>query len=459
MAKKRIVTSVLAIVLIMGLLAGCVQSGPGASGSTAQANNAAEDKADTGAAADQPADSKAEIDTSKVNTDIKGDLTFWAWGDYEQNGAVDFNKYYPNVKINWVMVPNFEEKLQATVASGSELPDVVFMEIGRRASEMAMDLWENLEEAPYSFDRSQVVDWAIPLMENQRKEIVSVQWDMCQCGLLYRRDLAKQYFGIEEPADMEKMFPDWDTVIAKGKEVSDKSGGKVKLFAGSDDVFQAMSSKVTEPLVVDKKITFRDSYLEVFTAIEKMVKDNALGMDVQFSPSWNTSFSNGSAIFWPCPTWFIPWTLKPNDKNGNDMYGLMNMPGGSSSWGGTAGAIPKAKPDDKKKLAWTWISWLALSNEGAKSFSRVNGVPTCYKPAAETPGFYGNSDPYFKGQNTIQKYLDMENIIIPPMTDYDQTIENSALSSLRALDQGQSAQQAFDVLMTELKTKAPDLKE
>lgn len=406
---------------------------------------------------DRPIDPAAEIDESKIRTDVSGKLTIWTWGTYDTGGAVDFYQYFPNVDIDVVMVPNFEEKLQATVASGGELPDIVFMEIGRRAQEMQMDLWENLEEPPYNFNRDDLVDWAIPLMENERGEIVCVQWDMAQCGLLYRRDLAEEYFGVSEPEDMEKMFPDWESVMAAGPKLAEDSDGKVKLFAGSDDIFQAMAAQITEPLVKDGKPNFEESYKEIFANIERMTQDNVVGMDTEFSPSWNTSFTNGSTIFWPCPTWLIPWNLKPNDKEGNNMYGLMNMPGGATSWGGTAGAIPKDKPEEQKKLAWEWIHWLTCTEEGAKSFSRVNGVPTLYKPALSS-GIYSSPDnEYFNGQDTIQKFLSMDDVIIPPMTVYDERVENSALSGLRVIDQGGSADDAYQVLIDEFKIKAPEL--
>ena len=85
-----------------------------------------------------------------VNTDLQGEITVWSWGNYEKDGAADFNKFYPNINVTFVMVPgsDYLKKLQIAVASGGELPDVVQLEKTPRGKEFTLDAWERLD-APH----------------------------------------------------------------------------------------------------------------------------------------------------------------------------------------------------------------------------------------------------------------------------------------------------------------------
>lgn len=447
--KCKIVSVILAFILCASLFSGCAKSGSSSSTPVASSSSP-----QSSSAVDQ--DIPDYIDRSKINTELSGKFTFWCMTELEKDGSSDFQYYYPNIEIEWLMVPNLAEKLQSTIAAGSDLPTMVLLENSVRAQFLAYDLWENLEAEPYNLDRSELLDYVVPLLENERGEISCLQWDMTMVGFLYRRDLAQQYFGISEPEDMEARFKDFDDVLEGAKELNEKSNGEVKIFAGSDDAYKWLSAKFTDPLVSDGKTNFNAAYLDMFKTIEDLTANNCLGMDEQFSPAWYTSFANGKTMFWPCPPWMVAGSLKPNDPDGNDKYGLMSAPGGATSWGGSSAAIVKDAPEEEKLLAWTWLKWFTTTEEGARSFSSYQSVPTC-AAVAEGADFYSNADPYFAGQDIMNKYLSMTVDKIRPLTIYDDMVDGSVKTGLRAIDQGESAQSAYDKMMADFKTKAPDV--
>lgn len=59
-------------------------------------------------ASDPPANPDTTVSEGgeKAPADYKGEITFWAWGDYESKLIPEFNKDYPNIKVNVVVVPN-----------------------------------------------------------------------------------------------------------------------------------------------------------------------------------------------------------------------------------------------------------------------------------------------------------------------------------------------------------------
>lgn len=64
--------------------------------------------------------SMAVTAAAEPNTDLSGEISIWVWGDYEEKGAMDFNQYYPNIKVNYVFIAQDEypTKVQSAIVSG-----------------------------------------------------------------------------------------------------------------------------------------------------------------------------------------------------------------------------------------------------------------------------------------------------------------------------------------------------
>lgn len=398
-------------------------------------------------------------------TTIKGEIETWCEGDYLEKGAADFNKYYPDVKVKYVSIPwsEYWKKILITLSSNAELPDIMQFEQGSRGIQLAIDEWEVLTDAPYNLNPDDIAPTVLPIIKNEKGEITCVQFDNCVGGIAYNRDLAQEYFGVSEPEDMEKIFTSWDVYVEKAKEVNEKSGGKVTTWCGVGDVFSAASGIfMKEPFVVDKKLNLEGSVLKSFELVEQMVKSGGIGkMDI-YSPAWNASFSSGNNIFYGCASWVPPYTLQPNDPDGKGRWGLMAAPdGGGYVQGGTALAIPKRKSDEKKKLAWTYIRFMALSNEGAISWMTNNAGVPAYLPSYTLPEISIPNE-WFRGQPIIEKYMEITKNPLTtsrPITYYDAVIQEICNSVMKDIAKGSTAEEAYAKVMREVLAKYPELSE
>ena len=444
---KASLALLIAALLCVSMFSACVQSGPGASSPDAQQNNPASDAP------------SVDVSDDQVNTEHSGTITHWVWGEYEMDGARDFNLFYPNLNVNYVAIPQDEytQRLQTTVASGLELPDVVNLEMTPRAQFIAMDAWENLEAAPFNLDRSLLVPMSIPLVSNDRGEIVSVQIDNCVGGYAFNRELAIKYFGTDDIAELEAKFPTFESII----DIAGTIDSDDYLFAGVDDAFMALFGLyTTEPLVVDGKLNLEYAYLPTYEYLEKLVAADAVNMYLQWSPAWNTAFAENNILFWPGPSWFLTFVMKANDSDSVGKYGVMNPPGGGFSWGGTSYSIPKARPDEQKLLAWEYIRWFTMSIEGNRSFVREQATPTLFLPSFDTDMYDGNEDPYFGGQDVVRKLIEISQdpkTNVRPMTAYDQGIQDANDIVRRHIEQGMGAQEAYDRLVAEVLLTFPEL--
>lgn len=453
--SSRIISLLLAGVMTAGLLGGC----------SGESTGTTDTKTEDTKATETAAESNSEIDPALVNTELSGEITQWVWGDYEIRGASEFNKYYPNIKVNYVSVPSdeYEQKILITLASGGEMPDVINIESAARGKLNNMDVLERLDAAPYHLDQAEVLDIGIPLMSSEQGEIVCVQVDNCVGGYAYDRNLAKQYFGTDDPAEMEKKFASLDDFVEAGKLVAEQSGGKVFMFSGVEDAYSAVNALYKEEaFVTDGKLTVESSILPTYQFIEKMVANNSLGEYVSWTPAWYTSFASNDVIFYPAPAWFISFMMKPNDPDSEAKWGFMTPPGGGFNNGGTAYGIPKAAKEENKELAWAYIKWLTLSQEGAESFMAAHDTPTLYAPAYDTDLYGGRPDPFFAGQNVTEKIIEISrhpNTIARPITQYDLTIKDCNALICKDLEAGMSGEEAFAKLKKEIIAKAPELAE
>lgn len=390
------------------------------------------------------------------DTSLSGEISHWVWGDYEVKGASEFNKYYPNIKVNYVFIPQDEytTKLQTAIASGLELPDVVNLEMTPRAMFLSFDVWQRLDEEPYNLNKDELVPFSVPLVSNPNGEIVSVQIDNCVGGYVYNRELAKKYLGTDDPIELEKLLPDLDSLLELSKKVATESNGTDYLYPGVDDAFMAAFGLYTsEPMVTENKLTFDSSFLPAYQFCEQLVKNNAVNKYMQWTPAWNTAFSSNNYLFLPGPSWYISFVVKTNDPDSVGKYGLMTPPGGGFSWGGTSYSIPKERPDEQKLLAWTYIKWFTMSLEGNRNFVSAQSTPTLYLPSFETDMYSNNEDPYFAGQDIIAKLLEIAQnpkTSVRPMTKYDSRIMEVNNQILRDIEQGMSAEDALKKLKTEV---------
>lgn len=406
----------------------------------------------------------AESYPTKSPEEYVGEIDYWVWGDYEARCTEPFFELYPNVKINFVKVAqgDYFTKLQTAIASGGDMPDIGNLEMTPRMAWINLDCWERLDAPPYNYDKSVVVDWSLPLVMNQRGEIVAAQIDNCVGGIAYNRANAKMYYGISEVDEMEAMFQTIDDYIEASAVFKDGDGSHY-MFGSVYDAFYAFYGLFADQanVTADDKLDLETNILPTFEIVEKLVANNACGKLDAWTPAWSASFSTDYSTFFPAVTWMVYDNIIPNDPTASNKYGLITPPGGGFSWGGTALAISKNAPQENKEIAWEFIRWFCLSEGGAQAFLDRNHAPTLYTPFYESDAYTSYVDVAFGGQNTLEKYMQISqnpNTKVRPMSMYDQIIMSAVEGVFNELENGMSAKDAVELVRAEVLSKARNLK-
>jgi multiple sugar transport system substrate-binding protein len=373
-------------------------------------------------------------------------IVVWGWDNTPEylSEFVHFKRDHGmDIEIVTTQNSDVAPKLQATLAGGGELPDIAWIEATQRGNLLDMDIWEDISAPPYNVDKNQVLDYLVSL-----ETTPSGKWVGPECpsvaGMAYKRDLAKQYFGTDDPLELEKLFPTWDAFVQAGIEVQKKSNGKVFMLATLNDAMMFFRGQTSEPFVVENKVNLKASATPI---VEKLIqfKENRICDRIDAgSPGENASYTTDEHIFYPCANWSVVYVIKMNDRNSMGRWGFMLPPEGPFPWGGTVMGVPSKAIN--KKGAVTFITWNFLTETGATLERDIMGNFQPWKPlyfeyqGEYFPDFYSNPDPYFAGQNVLKDFADrvLPNIgKVRSPNKYDQDISDvftAILSTINASD-------------------------
>lgn len=458
-ARRRMRAALLAfVVLIVSVLVGCSSNEPAGN----DGSNVPPAGSDGGSA--NAGDGGGSQTLGGIPTDIKGEIIVWDWDEAFLTTMVpEFNKAFPNVTVKYTVVNNndYMQKLQGGIASGSEVPDVILGEMNFRGQLFDLDVLDDLEQAPYDFSREELLDYLPPLLSNAKGELVGVDQSITPAGLGYRRDLAKEYLGTDDPAELSELLPDWNAFIARGAEVKEKSGGAVTMIASFDDAYRVLKGQTEKAYIDGSTIRLTERMKQPFETLFAMRDAGILGKYEGYTPGWNASFAKGDNIFYPMAPWSPKWNVQANDPDGVGRWGLMPAPEGGFTYGGTSVGVYKNSKN--KEAAWAYIYFCYLSSEG---------METNYKKLGNMPGiqsFYDEHRDWLEEGTELDRYFD-QNLsltfyedIVPSVSGATQTrydsIVQTAFGSLFPLwmkDTSIGADKALEQFKEAVKNQAPE---
>ena len=396
--------------------------------------------------------------SASSGTATKGTITMWGWNQGDiQKLFTEFNKTYPDLKLNYVAVQQADafQKLQTTVSAGLTLPDIVPMEIHQRGTMIGLNIWENLDKAPYNYDRNADYSYTLPLVENLKGQVVAVPWDISSAALAFNRVVAKNYLGTDDPAQVQNMVGSWDALLSVCQQVKTKSNGAAFGFASLGDIQTIADGQNPTPIVKNGKLDLSS----IQKTANLMAQFRDAGVADNISPSstaYNASYATNKYLFYPCAAWTPQYTIATNDPNGKGNWGLILPPGGCFSWGGTANGIPSKAKD--KLQAWTFLKWAMMSEAGAEAQRNILQYNIAFK------GFYNNpqnvtlTNVMFGDQDLGQIFFKtaLQNLTPRPISPYDVIIQDTWSLVVTSMigSKSFSATDAVNKFETEMKAQA-----
>ena len=285
-------------------------------------------------------------------------------------------------------------------------------------------------------------------------------WQCCPGTLVYRRDIAKEVFGTDDPAEVGEKVKDWDTMKETAAQLKEKG---YYTFASYADTFRLYGNSITQSWVQPGETT-----ITVDQKIMDWVNDSKEWLDAgflnptvkgQWNDDWNKAMGSQSKVFaFLFPAWGIDFTLSPNWDGDAGSWAVTNPPQ-EYNWGGPYIHAGTDNPEHAKDIILAMTADKDNLLKISKDYSDFTNTKSGMAEAATDDANF--SSEFLGGQNPFAYFAPVaENIKIAPLSAYDQgcveLIQNSFSDYFQGNVDFDKAKANFE---TAIKERYPEISE
>ncbi len=287
-------------------------------------------------------------------------------------------------------------------------------------------------------------------------------WQCCPGLLVYRRDIANEVFGTDDPEAVAEKVKDWDTMKATAGELKAKG---YFTFSSYADTFRLYGNSIAQSWVSPG-----ESVIKVDQKIMDWISDSKEWLDAgyldknikgQWNDDWNKAMASNSKVFaFLFPAWGIDFTLKKNWDGENGVWAVTNPPQ-EYNWGGSY--VHACAGTDNPQHVKDIILAVTADKDNLLKISKdyldfTNTQSGMQEAAADDSGY---ASEFLGGQNAFSYFAPVaENIQIAPLSAYDQgcveLIQNSFNDYFQGMVNFDKAKENFETAVTE---RYPDITE
>jgi hypothetical protein len=425
---------------------------------------------DSGKTAKKDDTKKSQTVTPK-NGGKKGTINLWAFTDEVPGMIAKYIDAHPDFpyKVTSTIVATTDGAYQpaldaALQAGGKDAPDMYCAESAfvlkytkGDMEKFAMpyeDLGIDVDKATKDAD---IAQYTMDIGTNADGKLDALGYQATGGTFIYRRSIAKDVFGTDDPAEISKVIGGGSGNFDKFWEAADKLAAKGDaIVSGDGDVWHAVENSSDKGWLTDDGKLQIDPKREAFLDISKDLTDKGYSNGTQdWQDAWFADMKGeGSKPVFGFfgPAWLINYTIAANcggKKPGEGTYGdwaVCDSPVGFF-WGGTWILANSQMAKDKKDSVKDLISWITLeTDENSLQYKWANGTLNGEggtKDAVASGTVMGKSDgsmDFLGGQNMFDyfvpanKYANGKNL-----TQYDESINQIWRDQVRSYAAGEKS--------------------
>lgn len=437
--KKRILAAVLASASILGAVAGCSSNATSSAGSSTTDSSKTDDSSNAGTS------DKFTLKEGEGKT-----LNIAVWNEEFKNY---FDKYIKakmpeGVTVNFKITENkdnaYQNKLDEDLpkneaASADDKIDMFLFEADYALkyvnSEYTLDVKSlGLTDEDLSGMYQYTKD--VATTQDGSKVLKGVSWQATPGLYAYRRSIAKDVLGTDDPAKVQEALADW----TKFDEVAAKAADKgYKMLSGYDDAYRTFSNNVSAPWVNDNKEIIVDDNIMKWVDQTKTYTDKGYNNKTSlWSDAWAADQGPDGKVFgFFYSTWGINFTLAGNSlavkekdggklEVGNGGYGDWAVCYGPQAyfWGGTWMAA--AKGTDNAALVGDVLKAFCCDKDFGVQFTKDTQDYYNNEAAMKELASSDFKSAFLGGQNHIALFVETApKIDMSKISVYDQGLNES----------------------------------
>lgn len=373
-----------------------------------------------------------------------------------------------DVTVKWNITPsddnayqnNLDENLlkQADAAADDKI-DLFLLEADYALKYVDTDYTMNVADLGITEeDLAEQFQYTKDIVTDSNGNLKGVSWQGCPGLLIYRRDIAKDVLGTDDPEEVQKSLADWDTFLETAGKMQEKG---YAMTSSVNDTYRVFSNNVTSKWVEDGKINIDDNLMKWVETSKAMVDAGETGTSELWSDDWSKGFYTDSNVF--CyfgPAWFYDFSMAGDTEGSVGNAGGWAVTEGPQGfyWGGTwiAGAAGTDNPTLVKDIMLNMTANSEIMTEIAKADGDFVNNKSAME-ALSTDDSFG--DAILGGQNPIGKFLaGIDSIDLSNLSAYDQGCNEEFQNAMKNYFEGNaSLEEATDLFYKAVVEKYPEL--
>ena len=325
----------------------------------------------------QPAATEAPAQPAATGKTV---LNVWSFTNEIRTMAIAFEAKHPDVDVVYTMIPmtngEYQTKLKASIGT-ADVPDVVALEAAFVKEWVEADFLANLNDL-------------LPLTEELKTYPAVVQvgtdngvtkaysYQATPGAFEYRRSIAKECLGTDDPAEVQAMVADMDKFVETAAKIK-ACNPNYFMVGTAAALFNPFLANRSQPWIVDDSLVIDPKVVD-YIKFAKLMRDNGYEAQAQqWSEGWFAGMNDTltaadgtpQKIFsYFLPTWGIPYVLIPNSTSdttdtGGD-WAMINGPL-AYQWGGTWVGAMADSPN--LELAKEFVKFVALDEENLTNWA------------------------------------------------------------------------------------------
>ena len=285
-------------------------------------------------------------------------LNIWCWNDEFQSR---FNDYYPEVAeiaedkstttlndgtvVNWVINPNegnnYQDKLDEALMAQADAADDDKIDIFLIEADYALkyvdadaDVAVPLEDLGITAgDMVDQYGYTQEIVTDANGVVRGTSWQATPGLFAYRRSIAKDVLGTDDPDEVQAALSDWDKFNDVAAQAKEKG---YFMLSGYDDAFRTFSNNVSQPWVDGTSVIVDENIMKWVDQTKTFTDEGYNNKSSLWSDTWaQDQGADGKVFGFFYSTWGINFTLVGNA--GEEGFGDWAVCQGPQPyyWGGT----------------------------------------------------------------------------------------------------------------------------
>lgn len=255
-------------------------------------------------------DTTSSSNGTEKGGEAKGDEKLVVWT--LANDLIDFGERFEEqtgVQVETVVIEpaDYPTKVQTALLAGETEPDIIVGEPQMLEDFYDAGFFANLDDLGAKDYEGQIVDYVWEVGQDADGIQRAISYQITPAGIYYRRDIAQEVFGTDDPDEIGKLFADYDTILETAETL--KAAG-YRIFASDAEINYFSGDSAW---VIDGKLNVDQARLDYMDlCIDLYQKDLTA-----YAAQWATPWYQAMAGEVPVLSAELQWGDWTEDEEGN----------------------------------------------------------------------------------------------------------------------------------------------